>query len=600
MNDHDVSRSDELRVAESALSVSGMVVLVSSWVGNSGGRSVEVGSQLLLAALGWRCGRQWARRRPVLADGAEPDVSTATTVLATVAVSVLLQLLVTRHAGGIRSIVAWDPTSPPGRSLLGHLWVVGAALMLAGIATLVQRIAESLTASWRLVLAAAACSAAGFSFGEWLTSPESTVGESLSLVASSWGFAAALALALVLPVGLDSAAGRSAVEDEADGRVDRVVATGLRRFAAWSLVPLSTVHERPGRWLLGSFLWGWPAAHLFVDSTGAALAWLPMMVVAAGSVVGGWIVSILGGWRQRRASLAPATRRAISVSLTAALVLVGTSTAVSAGGVIGGPGLRTDPRGLLQVAVPEFDVVVPRPLEVFLVGDSTMAPMRWFRQGQASLSGFDYVLDVESCRRIAKRSCWGRESRIPTSATLAILSRRRNFDYVVLMAGAHSTRKDLAEEVRMAQQAAQEHGAKLLIVTLRESERYVQADVPSGESAFAEFNRIIRRVADELGPDKVSLIDWNGFSNREPGWFRSDGIHPNLTGTIALGWFLSQSIAAEAGNPCPSDWTYPCPVPGQEATGRNWLDDFGVTPTEEHCYEDGNDRIRVCQRDRRM
>lgn len=569
---------------EGILSLAGTALVASSWIGPAGARAGEAGAQLLLAALGWRCGRGWSARARGLTVHSEPETAVITRCAMVVALPVLAHLVIVEHSGSTRPVEMWRLAARPTASSFGHFWVVGAAVVLVTAFALAQRMAESVTARWRPLLAAGSCAVALLSAGAWLSSPAgSTVRSLLGLGRSSWGFAAAVALALSL--GGDGGGRRRA---------------GGAGLASFSVVPLVSAHEREARWLVGAFLWGWPAVHVLVGEPAEGLLWLPLLVLIGATIVGGWSVSLVGGWVRWTSVLPSATRRAIGVSATAAVVLIGTSTAVSAGGVAGGPAFRADSAGLLSVAVPELEIVVPRPLEVMLVGDSTMAPMRWFRQGQASLSGFDYVLDAESCRRIAKRSCWGRESRIPTSATLAISSRRRNFDYVVLMAGAHSTRKDLADEIRMAQEAAESRGAKLLVLTLRESQRYTQADAPPGESAFVEFNRIIRRVVDELGPDKAAIIDWNSFSFREAEWFRSDGIHPNLTGTIALGWFISRAIAAEAGNPCPSDWTYPCPVPREPTDGRNWLDEFGVTPTNEHCYEDGNERIPVCGRDRRM
>lgn len=570
---------------EGGLSLVGVAVLLWSWASATEGRAPAVGAQLLLAAVAWRLGRSWL-------SGADGSTSTAGAelgpheigrVAATFALPIAIAVVVARHSGRAGTIVSWSPGDPLTESVFGHLWIVPVAVGLVVVTTLLQRMLASVVARWRVWLVLVAGVAAAFSLREWLGSEANpALGEVLSGAASSWGFASALAVATALPVA------------DPDG-----VRRGSR-LGQWSLVPLNSVHTRPARWLVAAHLWGWPAVSIFASDAGSGLSWLPLVVLVPAVIAGASATSLGGHLFRGSATLPAATRRAVGVAALAAAVFVGTSAAAAAGGSSGAPATRADAAGLLAVAVPSFEVVVPRPLDVLLVGDSTMAPMRWFREGQASLKGFEYVLDVESCRRIAKRSCWGRESRIPTSAALAISSRRRNFDYVVLMAGAHSTRRDLADEIRMAQEAAEARGAKLLIVTLRESIRYTAADSVPGESAFVEFNRIIRDLAEELGPEKVALVDWNTFSFRESQWFRSDGIHPNLEGTIALGWLISQAVAADAGNPCPYDWQYPCTLPDGAGMNRNWLGDFGVTPTEEHCYEDGNARIPICQRDRRM
>jgi hypothetical protein len=61
---------------------------------------------------------------------------------------------------------------------------------------------------------------------------------------------------------------------------------------------------------------------------------------------------------------------------------------------------------------------------IYLVGDSTMAAMRWYST-EATLAPYDYIVDAESCRRVTGQSCRGREGYIPSNALQALQAQVR-------------------------------------------------------------------------------------------------------------------------------------------------------------------------------
>ena len=77
---------------------------------------------------------------------------------------------------------------------------------------------------------------------------------------------------------------------------------------------------------------------------------------------------------------------------------------------------------------------VQPPARALLVGDSTLAGVRWYGTTEALL-GYPYVLTAESCRRLATASCRGREGYTPTNAVTAIRNASGTFGTVVIMAG---------------------------------------------------------------------------------------------------------------------------------------------------------------------
>jgi hypothetical protein len=236
---------------------------------------------------------------------------------------------------------------------------------------------------------------------------------------------------------------------------------------------------------------------------------------------------------------------------------------------------------------------------VLLVGDSTMAPMRWFRDGTRLLSGATFVVDVESCRALGGRSCYGREKRIPTTALNAVKSAKGPFDVVVLMAGTHNLGKYVKSELSKIQQITDRMGAKLVIFTLRDF-TWATKSRANGPWAPKALNEIIRRAANSDATSLVSMADWSAFSKGRKNWFRRDGIHPNIRGTVALQWYISRVVAHTLGRKCEGDEREVCPMPVPADALYDWMQYFGVKYTDTHCYEDGVKRVKKCERDRRM
>ena len=242
----------------------------------------------------------------------------------------------------------------------------------------------------------------------------------------------------------------------------------------------------------------------------------------------------------------------------------------------------------------------PKPVKALLLGDSTLAGLRWYEQGQASVAGFQYVLDAEACRRLAYQGCEGREGRTPASAKVVVQRLTEPFDVIVVQAGYHGRAPTFHDEMKAFVDAANATGARVVILTLKESLRFPALGTNGTKSMYTRFNEIIREMqaAGELGDAIVA--DWNLFSYPHPEWFRPDGIHTTITGALALGWFISMMIAATVDNPCPYDGSYPCVVPHTADPNMDLLTMFGVAYTDIHCYEDVQRRVRRCEPDRRM
>lgn len=236
---------------------------------------------------------------------------------------------------------------------------------------------------------------------------------------------------------------------------------------------------------------------------------------------------------------------------------------------------------------------------VLLVGDSTMAPMRWFRDGTRLLTGATYVVDAESCRALGGNSCYGRENRRPTTSLEAIKSAKGPFDVVVLMAGTHNIGKSVKSDIEKIQQVTDRMGAKLVIFTLRDF-TWATKSAPNGPWTPKAVNEIIRRAAVAHTSKNTSVADWKAFTKGRADWFRRDGIHPNIRGVVALQWYISRVVAHTLDRPCAADERDVCPMPVPADALYDWMQYYGIKYTDTHCYEDGAKRVKKCQRDRRM
>ena len=232
------------------------------------------------------------------------------------------------------------------------------------------------------------------------------------------------------------------------------------------------------------------------------------------------------------------------------------------------------------------------------MGDSTMAALRWFKDAKKSLSGAAFIVNVESCRSIGGYSCWGREGRARSTAYEVVESVKGRLDVVVLMAGTHHNPATVEADLRSLRRIVAKKGAKLVVLTLRDLNR--PTATIGGVTLIERVNEMIERLFQTPKYETTYIANWKAFSRGHDDWFRSDGIHLTIRGTLALGWFISNVVAHVAEVPCTSYETEVCPKPKWKDSHVNWLRRYRVQYTETHCYEDGGMRRKVCVRDRRL
>jgi len=383
------------------------------------------------------------------------------------------------------------------------------------------------------------------------------------------------------------------------------------------------------RWLgvrsYGAYLWHWPLL-VFAGALGwDGSPWSRLVVVGVSVGLADVSLRVIESPVRASAWFAVSLRRTallgggLTVPLLGLALLVQSIAVVPVAGVSGGaslPSRQVVPDRVEGVApVEDFPSMLdsadlPFGAKVLLLGDSTLAPLRWFVDGGRGLesagSHVEFVLDAESCRRLSLRSCRGREARTPDTAVEALMawgSTGERFRFVVLMAGYHSSSEEFESELDAFMHAAGEHGVeKVFVLEYRESLAFPLDGSRGRTSVFAKFNDVLRARAVaksgnryDAAPELV-VLRWNAFSANAVDWFRSDGIHVNLAGALGLGEFIAHGVLSDLGLPCGSSSA--CRSLEEPLAATDVLAAYDLVPTDEHCYEMGDGRSRKCRPDK--
>jgi hypothetical protein len=267
------------------------------------------------------------------------------------------------------------------------------------------------------------------------------------------------------------------------------------------------------------------------------------------------------------------------------------------------------PRAAAPGAAPSANTPVPdTERRVLMVGDSTLAGVRWYANSQHALGGANFTLDVESCRRLIGTSCYGREKRTPPNAVDAINSHAGPFDTVVIMTGYNDYPANFDAAFDQVVAAARATGAdEILWLTYREGSAYTNpSNGTKQDQGFRQANQIMRdKLASGAYPD-VRLLDWNAYTAPTTGWFTKDGVHFTLAGAYGAADYISRQIAFGHREPCPAPWApggpieSPCSDPDLAAGAVDPITLYAGNPNDIHCYEVGSDHHINCRRDPKL
>ena len=293
----------------------------------------------------------------------------------------------------------------------------------------------------------------------------------------------------------------------------------------------------------------------------------------------------------------------LAVTLSSVFVLFAIAPKIDAGALAlaeasiaseAGVGENSDSSTDALAVLPEV-----KPVNALLLGDSTLSALRWYEEGTKSIKGFTYMLDAESCRRISEWSCYGREYRTPQNVVKVLEGFSQPIDVIVLMAGYDSSPSKIADEFTKLFSVIRAKNVPVVFLTYKESLKFPAPGSRGKKSVYAEFNMALREAVAADTSGLVSIAEWNAYSAGQSSWFKSDGIHLTLKGALALGAFISTSVATATDNPCPYANAYPCAPMNNLKQSTDFITRFNAKDTNLQCYEDGENRKKTCTTDRR-
>ena len=221
--------------------------------------------------------------------------------------------------------------------------------------------------------------------------------------------------------------------------------------------------------------------------------------------------------------------------------------------------------------------------DVFIVGDSAIAGLRWIPSSQVALQGFEVTLDLESCRRLVNHNCKSREGRHVANALTTIQERTYGeADTLIVAVGYNDKSTTFFSDFDLVVDAARSKGfSQIIWLTYRETSLY---NLPGVDytSDYASMNQILRNKITSGAFSDVVIADLWMYTSSVPQWFVRDGVHYKLDGAFGVADFLSRTIAALNGAPCPQPWTSggsvetPCPRPEAVVAARGQADLKGL------------------------
>jgi len=179
-----------------------------------------------------------------------------------------------------------------------------------------------------------------------------------------------------------------------------------------------------------------------------------------------------------------------------------------------------------------YDGAGPNVARVGLIGDSTLAAIRW-TGSWSPLRRWNYTYDAESCRRAATRSCHGPDGYTPENV-LEVMHRLsgRLGNVLVVMDGANDPLNVFGAGIDAVVAEAQAQGiGRVVWLTIRNA---------------ADKNAVLAQRVGQYG-GYLLAADWDAYSAPHPEWTIADGLHLSNVGAPVLSQFIADSVAPLLG-----------------------------------------------------
>ena len=228
----------------------------------------------------------------------------------------------------------------------------------------------------------------------------------------------------------------------------------------------------------------------------------------------------------------------------------------------------------------------PADRRVTIISDSAMAGVRW-NGALDGLQGFDAVTNLESCRRLVRPSCRGREGYVPPSAAthIASLPNAGPEELLVVAVGYNDSHESFSVDFDVVVETARRKGFHHIFwVDYRSDVGPRLSGSGDTVSNYAEMNRILgEKLASGRFPD-VRRWGFDVYIAGTTGWFHGDGVHETRLGSWGVADWISRHVRAFDDRPCRHPWFAggsiedPCPDPDRVRGERGVPNIVGLYP----------------------
>jgi hypothetical protein len=198
----------------------------------------------------------------------------------------------------------------------------------------------------------------------------------------------------------------------------------------------------------------------------------------------------------------------------------------------------------VSTAPPDHNPMPTSGGRVLFVSDSSFAGIRW-AGARGWLTGADFDLRLESCRRLIGVSCRGREGyAAPTALTEVRGVATGSVDVLVMGTGYNDHGSRFQEGFEQVMLAARAAGIQRVVwITYREPVTYRSPSELSNAATFAANNRVLRAAVESGEWPELRLLDWHAHTLSSPEWLAADGVHFSVAGAREAALFVSRALA---------------------------------------------------------
>lgn len=202
------------------------------------------------------------------------------------------------------------------------------------------------------------------------------------------------------------------------------------------------------------------------------------------------------------------------------------------------------------------------PERAVLISDSAIAGIRW-TGALPSLTNTTWDDRLESCRRLVRSSCRGREGYAPLTAQVELQlfvaqhGHAGPNDVLIIATGYNDWHGTFLNDFTTVMNQARVAGFERIgWLTYREANTYVAPGVdPDNTVDYVLMNAILRSQAQSGAWPELTLLEYDLAMRGQASWFSSDGIHVTVTGAHAVAhWLSNQVLFTQTPFFAPDNW----------------------------------------------